>query len=234
MPNSLPSRTRRTVQHLWEDKVGAKRGTLKTGGVSYVEWPGFDAAVVVDIEGAHLVAGPAEAIELLRGLSSRQLSDAEATASALQPLRPELTGKALLSYADATTFAPVDVSSRARQADRRAMEEVVAKCEVDDRDESGLPEMTSWFVTGDGGAPVAASGYEGWSPAVAHCGVAVIAEHRGKGWGRSVASAAVGHALGDHDVVQWRSRDTNRASTRLGGRLGFAQVGTQTAFDLHP
>ncbi|MCG7309732.1 GNAT family N-acetyltransferase [Brachybacterium sp. ACRRE] len=69
---------------------------------------------------------------------------------------------------------------------------------------------------------------------MAHCGVAVIAEHRGRGLGRSVASAAVGHALGEYGVVQWRSRDTNTASTRLGARLGFALLGTQTAFDLHP
>lgn len=93
--------------------------------------------------------------------------------------------------------------------------------------------MSTWFVAEDCRVPVAAPGYEEWPHGVAQCGVAVSADHRGRGWGRSVASAAVRHALREHAVVQWRSRDTNAASTQLGERLGFVQAGSQTSFDLY-
>lgn len=214
--------------------MGAEPGVLGSSGTSIVEWPGSSAAVILEIGDALLVAGPSKAIELLRSCPREQLVDVDGTASALGILRPVLVGKALLGYVDRSNFTPAGAPPRAHRADRGAMEEVIAQCEADDRDESGLLEMPLWFVAEDAGVPVAAAGYEDWSGAVAHCGVAVGARHRDKGWGRAVAQAAVGHALDKHDVVQWRSRDTNLASTRLGERLGFARAGTQTAFDLRP
>lgn len=213
--------------------MSASKGTLGSSGVSFVEWPGFTAAVILDIGGSLLVAGPAEAIALLRRLSPQQLVDADVAASALLSLRPRLIGKALLGYADESTFTPAPAAHRVRQADLAAAERAVSHCDADDRDESGLLAMSAWFVAEQEGVPVAAAGYEGWPRSVAHCGVAVGAEHRGRGLGQSVASAAVGHALGEHAVAQWRSRDTNATSIRLGERLGFVQVGSQTAFDLN-
>lgn len=212
--------------------MGASEGTLSSGGVSFVEWPGFTAAVILDTGGSLIVAGPAEAIALLRHLSRQQLVDAEVAASALLSLRPRLIGKALLGYADESTFTPAPATHRVRPADLSAAEQALSHCDADDRDESGLSEMNTWFVAEEEGVPVAAAGYEGWPGSVAHCGVAVGAGHRGRGLGRSVASAAVRHALDEHAVAQWRSRDTNATSTRLGERLGFVQIGSQTAFDL--
>lgn len=233
MPTSLSAPTLRTVERLWQERMGAPKGALGSAGVSFVEWPGLTAAVILDIGGVLLVAGPSEAIGLLRRLARAQLLDVEVAGSALGSLRPELVGRALLGYADVSTFTPVHASYGVRQADRSSMEEVVSQCDPDDRDESGLLEMHGWFVAEEEGVPVAAAGYEEWPGGVAHCGVAVSAEHRGRGLGRSVASAAVGHALGEHEVVQWRSRDTNAVSTRLGARLGFVQLGAQVAFDLY-
>ncbi|MCG7308325.1 hypothetical protein, partial [Brachybacterium sp. ACRRE] len=131
--------------------MGAQPGTLRAGGVSYVEWPDSTAVVILDIGGALLVAGQSEAVELLRGLTPGQLTDVEGIESALRSLRPELVGKALLGYVDGSSFTPTDPSGRARQVDRRAMEEVISQCEVDDRDESGLAEMTSCFVVDEEG-----------------------------------------------------------------------------------
>jgi GNAT superfamily N-acetyltransferase len=233
MPSSLSTATLRTVERLWEERMHAPKGTLGSSGVSIVEWPGFTAAVILDIGGTLIVAGPAEAIALLRHLSPQRLVDADVAASALLSLRPRLIGKALLGYADESTFTPAPSAHKVRQADLSAAEQVLSHCDADDGDESGLSEMNAWFVAEEDGVPVAAAGYEGWPGSVAHCGVAVGARHRGRGLGQSVASAAVGHALAGHAVAQWRSRDTNATSTRLGERLGFMQLGSQTAFDLH-
>lgn len=213
--------------------MSAPKGMLGSSGVSFVEWPGFNAAVILNFGGSLLVAGPAEAIALLRRLSRQQLVDADVAASALLSLRPRLIGKALLGYADESTFTPAPAAHRVRPADLSAAEQALSHCDADDRDESGLSEMNAWFGAEEEGVPVAAAGHEGWPGSVAHCGVAVGAGHRGRGLGQSVASAAVGHALTEHAVAQWRSRDTNATSTRLGERLGFVQVGSQTAFDLH-
>lgn len=211
----------------------APLGALSQPGVSFVEWPGFDAAVILDIDGSLLVAGPAEAIELLRQLSAQRLGNAESTASALRSLRPRLIGKALLGYADESTFTPAPGSHRVRRADLLAAEQAVARCDADERDESGLLEMDTWFVTEEDGVPVAAAGYEVWARGVAHCGVAVSADRRGRGLGEAVASTAIRHALREESVAQWRSREANIASTRLGEHLGFVKIGSQMAFDVH-
>ena len=232
MPSSLSTATLRTVERLWEERMSAPKGALSSSEVSFVEWPGFNAAVILDIGGSLLIAGPAKAIALLRRLPRPQLADVEVAASVLHNLRPRLIGRALLGYADESTFTLAPAAHRVREADRNAAEQAVSHCDADDRDESGLLAMSAWFVAEEEGVPVAAAGYEGWQRSVAHCGVAVGAEHRGRGLGQAVASAAVGHALGEHAVAQWRSRDTNATSTRLGERLGFVQVGSQTAFDL--
>lgn len=233
MSSSLNTPTLHTVKSLWEERMSAPKGTLGSSGVSTVEWPGFTAAVVLDIGRSLLVAGPAEAIELLRRLSPKQLVEANVTESALLSLRPRLVGKALLGYAEESTFTPAPAAHRVHPADLMAAEQALAHCDADDRDESGLSEMSAWFVAEEEGMPVAAAGFEEWPGGVAHCGVAVGAGYRGRGLGQSVASAAVEHALAGHGVAQWRSRNTNATSTRLGERLGFVQVGSQTAFDLH-
>lgn len=233
MPPSVSASTLRTVERLWEERMGAPKATLGSSDVSFVERPGFTAAVLLDIGGRLLVVGPAEAIGLLRRLPRQKVVESDAAASALLGLRPRLIGRALLAYADESTFTPAPAAHAVRQTDRGAVEQAVSQCHEDDRDESGLLEMSTWFSAEEDGVPVAAAGYEGWPRSVAHCGVAVGGEHRGRGLGRSVASAAVGHALREHAVAQWRSRDTNTTSTRLGERLGFVQVGSQTSFDLY-
>lgn len=233
MPSSLSTATLRTVERLWEERVRAQEGALSSSRVSFVEWPGFTAAVIVDIGGSVLVAGPGEAIGRLHGLPRHELVDAGAAESALVDLRPRLIGQALLGYADTSTFTRAPAAWPVHQADLGAVERAISHCDPEDRDESGLSEMDVWFVAEDDGVPVAAAGYETWPRSVAHCGVAVGAEHRGRGFGRAAASDAVEHALREHTVAQWRSRSTNVASTRVGDRLGFVQAGTQTAFELH-
>lgn len=233
MPSSLSTATLRVVENLWEERMRAQQGALSSSEVSFVEWPGFTATVVVGIGGSVLVAGPAEAIGRLHGLPRHELVDARAAESALVDLRPRLIGQALLGYADESTFTPAPAAFAVRQAERDAVEQAISHCEPEDRDESGLLEMSVWFVAEDEGVPVAAAGHESWPRGVAHCGVAVGAEHRGQGIGQAIASGAVEHALREHAVAQWRSRRTNGASTRVGERLGFVQVGTQTSFDLH-
>ena len=231
MPSSLSTATLGTVGHLWEEQMRAQRGALSSSEVSFVEWPGFTAAVIVDIGGSVLVAGPAEAIGRFHGRPRQHLVDARAE-SALVDLQPLLVGQALLGYADESTFTRAPAARTVRQADRGAIEQAIFHCEPEDRDESGLLEMTTWFVAEDDGLPVAAAGYERWPPRVAHCGVAVGAEHRGRGMGQAVASGAVEHALREHTVAQWQSSDTNVASMRVRERLGLVQMGTQTAFEL--
>lgn len=212
--------------------MGAKERALGSSEVSFVEWPGFSATVVLGIGDALLVAGPSEAIKQLSRLPREKLLDVATIEGALDALQPELVGKALLAYADASTFAPAETPNTVHEAKRIEVEEVASYCGSEERDESGLLEMNRWFVADDVGVPVAAAGYEEWSGSVAHLGVLVSRAHRGRDLGCSVASAAVGHALNEHPVAQWRGRDTNTSSIRLGERLGFVQVGTQIAFDL--
>lgn len=232
MPSTLGTTALRTVERVWETRMGAREGSLGSSAVSFVEWPGFSAAVVLSLGDALLVAGPGEAIKQLRDLPRQKLLDVASLEGALKALSPDLVGKALLAYTDESPSTPAGTSNNVHEVTRVEVEEVLSYCETDECDESGLLEMNRWFVADDDGVPVAAAGYEEWSNGVAHLGVAVSRAHRGRDLGRSVASAAISHALREHSVAQWRSRDTNTSSTLLGERLGFVQVGAQIAFDL--
>lgn len=213
--------------------MGAMPGTLRAPGVTFLEWPGAESAVVLALEDSLLVAAHAEALSALRALSSTLLLDDAGVRTALGPWHPRLIGTAQLAYVDAQTFAPAAASSRAHRAEMRDVEKVLSLCTVDERDESGLPQMDSWFTVDREDVPAAAAGFESWGADVGHVGVAVGPAHRHEGLGAMVASAASSDALREHQVVQWRSRTSNTSSVRLGRRLGCVPMGVQLAFELH-
>lgn len=223
-----------TVHRVWADRLGVAPAVFEQAEPVFVDRPDLQAAVVVRLGGAIVVAAPERALSPLRRIAGPRLLDVTSLLGALAPLRPNLFGVASLSFADRRTIAPVTAGA-VRVATDADVEAVLSRCSTDERDESGLLHMlTRWIASGDDGEPGGVAGYEVWGAGLAHVGVAVAGPSRRRGLGARAATAAVVHAVGAGLVPQWRCRLDNAASTRVGERLGFARVGEQVAIDLAP
>ncbi|MGY4644181.1 GNAT family N-acetyltransferase [Cellulomonas sp. URHB0016] len=238
MGPSLSTAAERTVHGLWAARLRVPPATFDAPGTTFVERAAdFPAVVVVELDGAIVVTGPPPALDVVRSVVS-DLLDGPALVHALAAHGPSLVGSAILSYADAGTAGdgagPADSGAQIARGSAAGLEDVLLRCSDDERDECGLADATEVLVLTDRtGRPAAAAGYEVWDDAVAHVGVAVAADRRGHGHGRTVAASVTRDALAAGLVAQWRARPENLASTLTAERLGYVRRGTQVAVDLH-
>lgn len=163
----------------------------------------------------------------------------------------DVLGPATLSYLDRDDFLPAlpeEAGAAVEPAapDDPALTALLAGAGQGEADESGLDEITSpAFLlrecvregadaggagvgagsTAGAGEVVAAAGYVIWPRSVAHVCVLVAPHRRGRRLARTVASAAVSHALDAGLLPQWRARPY--PSRRVAAALGFRELGTQ-------
>jgi GNAT superfamily N-acetyltransferase len=99
---------------------------------------------------------------------------------------------------------------------------------ADERDESGIDHVATVYVArAASGELAAACGHRRWPNDVAHLSVLTHPAHRRAGHGRRAGAAAIGRALEDGLLPQWRARPL--ASKALAARLGLVQMGVQLA-----
>ena len=222
------------MHRVWAERLGVTPEVFRESQSVFIERSDLTAAVVVRLDQTVAVAAPERALSRLESLGPGQLLHVGSLLRALEPLAPSLFGVAALAFADHKTIAPVGAQA-ARTASKADVEAVMSKCSVEERDESGLLDMdTRWIALGEDGEPAGAAGYEVWGGGLGHTGVAVAPASRGKGLGARAATAAAVHAIGLGLVPQWRCRQDNLASLRVGERLGFVRIGEQIAIDLAP
>lgn len=224
---TLSPATLHALHEMWAGRLGVRPSVFEREQTVYRDWPGASAAVMVRAGSTVVIGAPEPALTRLRELSRDQVQQPESLMAALSDLGPQLLGPACLAYADAPTLA-LGATSQVHRASRHELDLVLALCRGEEREESGLEEMTQWWVATDhDGAPVAATGYETWDERVAHLGVLVAPRNRGTGRGAAAASAAITHALEAGLVPQWRSAVSNEPSLQLGRHLGFVPHGEQ-------
>jgi RimJ/RimL family protein N-acetyltransferase len=156
--------------------------------------------------------------------------------SLLALLEPaEVLGPAALLYLDPDEFTPADATEveRLTLPDPRVLE-LEALSGSDDAGEAGVSMCRSpIFVTwSHDGHVAAAAGYTPWLDDVAHVSVLTRPDHRCRGLGKQVATAAVAHAVAEGLIAQWRARLTNTASIGIASALGFHQWGVQISLRL--
>lgn len=230
----VDSSTETVVHRVWAERLGVAPAVFRESRPVFINRSDLTAVVVVRLDRTVVVAAPERALSRLRSCGPGQLLQVGSLLRALEPLAPRLFGVASLAFADHRTIAPVRVHA-ARTASKADVEVVMSKCSVEERDESGLLDMdTRWVALSEDGEPAGAAGYEVWGGGLAHIGVTVGAASRGKGLGARAATAAAVHAIGLGLVPQWRCRQDNLASVRVGERLGFVRMGEQVAIDLAP
>lgn len=146
----------------------------------------------------------------------------------------EVLGPTTLAYLSGSDFRPMptDRTVTCVPAAHPGLLALLTAAGQEDAGESGLDEISSpAFVILDGVEVVAAAGYRPWPGRTAHLSVLTGPEHRSRGLGKAVASAAVAHALDAGLMPQWRARP--ESSRRVAHALGFQEVGAQLSIRLH-
>jgi GNAT superfamily N-acetyltransferase len=166
--------------------------------------------------------------QALETLPAASLTDPTVLSTRLQVL--DMLGPACLAYLDPAEFRPhrgqVAVEQLLPHDDD--LRQLVGSASTDDVEESGITRITSpAFAVREHGAIISAAGYRDWPGQVAHRSVLTIATARGRGLARTVASAALTHAIADGDLPQWRARP--QPSRRVARALGFRELGSQVS-----
>jgi RimJ/RimL family protein N-acetyltransferase len=141
-----------------------------------------------------------------------------------------MLGPARLAYLDPAEFrpyhGPVAVEQLLPHDDD--LRQLVASSSTDDVEESGITQITSpAFAVREHGAIISVARYRDRPGQVAHLSVLTIAAARGRGLARTVASAAVRHAIAHDELPQWRARP--QTSRRVARALGFRELGSQVS-----
>ena len=137
-------------------------------------------------------------------------------------------GPACLYYLDTVppewkTVVPRGLAVRGLAAmDAKPFAEFVGALTAAEREDSGLElcPRPLWGVF-KGKELIAAAGYDAWPGRIAHLGVAVHPEHRGKKLGQLAAQAAARGALARRRIVQFRCLTTNTACVGIAKALHF-------------
>jgi GNAT superfamily N-acetyltransferase len=172
--------------------------------------------------------------QALQTLPAASLTDPTVLSIRLQVL--DMLGPACLAYLDPAEFRPhrglVAVEQLLPHDDD--LRQLVASSSTDDVDESGISQITSpAFAVREHGAIISAAGYRDWPGQAAHLSVLTMAAARGRGLARTVASAALRHAIARGELPQWRAR--SQTSRRVARALGFRELGSQVSIRvLHP
>ncbi|MEU7516918.1 GNAT family N-acetyltransferase [Streptomyces sp. NPDC042898] len=177
----------------------------------------------------------------LRGLPVAAMVDAAAVRDVLPVTR--VLGPATLAYVSPEGFRrsaasrPAESSPAASPSVERlesrhpAVRALERTAGPDDAGEAALDEITSpAFVVREQGEAVAVGGYRQWPLRTAHLSVLTAPAARGRGLARTVASAAVAHALAAGLLPQWRARLP--ASRRVAAALGFEELGVQLSVEV--
>ncbi|MFJ7496797.1 GNAT family N-acetyltransferase [Streptomyces sp. NPDC097727] len=191
---------------------------------------------VVVLGGAGIVTVPtAEVAVQLRKVVAEVPPAALVETDVLRARLPvaDVLGPAALAYLSGADFRPMSTDRTVTRvpAGHPGLLALLTKAGQEDAGESGLDEISSpAFVVFDGVEVVAAAGYQAWPGRTAHLSVLTAPEHRIRGLARTVASAAVAHALDTGLMPQWRARP--EPSRRVTHALGFQKVGAQLSIRL--
>ncbi|MFJ7960729.1 GNAT family N-acetyltransferase [Streptomyces sp. NPDC096319] len=229
------------ARELWEELAGPAGSFTPEGAVTVLVSPESGLCPsgwvgVVALGGSAIVTVPNEQSAAtvraaLPGLPVEALVD-PASLRGVLPVTGTL-GPATLAYVSPERFRPTTGPSPVERlpAGHPALRALEAAAGQDDSAEASLDEITSpAFVVRAHDRVVAAAGYRDWPRRTAHVSVLTAPEARGRGLARSVASAAVAHALAAGLLPQWRARPP--ASRRVAAALGFEELGAQLSLEL--
>ncbi|WP_062077216.1 GNAT family N-acetyltransferase [Demequina globuliformis] len=226
---ALSPRGCEAVVNAWSERLGVPTPWFDAAGSRLVERESMEAVVSVTFAATHVVLGPGRALGLLAPWSGTEHLEPSMMMSLLAELQPREVGTATLSFRD----AEMPTRGEAEAGTPEAIAAVRGEASDAEWAESGLADMSDrWVVRGRDGAPASVAGYEPWAGSLAHLGVLTSSLHRGRGYGGAAVAHAASRAIATHGVAQWRASRSNALSQGLAHRLGFVEMGMQSAVAL--
>ncbi|MGJ9405752.1 GNAT family N-acetyltransferase [Nesterenkonia aurantiaca] len=225
----LSDTARRRILTAWANALGMPPQDARKDEWVFVERPELQAVIAVCVEGYGLAAAPPTVLDQLRDASPELLLDAAALARMLPGTDP--IGSADLLFAERSPRPSPTTAIAAGPPDVATMRAAVSAVEWE---ESGIEETErQWAVLAQRGDPAAVAGFSRWRSELAQMAVLASPQHRKAGFAYAAAAAATEEALRNGLIAQWRSRQGNTASRELAQRLGFTQLGVQSAVTLN-
>jgi RimJ/RimL family protein N-acetyltransferase len=225
--------TMRKIRAHWRAQLGCDVDALPRGvtviahAAALVAYSGVYAVMR---EGRCAVSAPAWIVDgahdALAGRAAADVFDARAIAVPFGDAVERVIGPAWIGYADAA-----DVRAR----DRRDARLLIPDDDAALRTLAAAAGETAWEHSGIDfdRAPIfglfvnrvlaAACSYERRGEHVLHVGVVTHPAHRGRGYGRAVASAATAHGLAAGGIMQWQTLVANAPSLAIGRSLGYRE-----------
>ncbi len=217
-------------------------------GLNLAEWQQDNLKIVPhaalgDYSGAWLfrreesliISAPQSCIAVLTGALQHRSCVADEDVLALFGDAVEtVIGPAYHGYLDEGHFQPVTSATRLLTArDGAALQELEQACLEQEWQHAGISEAQQpVFGLYSRSKLVAAANYQMWAHDVATPGLVVHPDHRGRGYGKAVLSAAAQHALQDGFLVLYQTLMSNVAAQAVAQSLGFQQYATHVAVRL--
>lgn len=115
---------------------------------------------------------------------------------------------------------------------RTSLASWLATLPPDEVAESSVSGMDTLLVADVAGRRVGAAGHRTWPTGIAHIGLVVAPDVRGRGFGQLLGAAATRRAITEGLAPQWRALTTNHASRTIARRIGYVEVGRQFSFTM--
>jgi GNAT superfamily N-acetyltransferase len=203
------------AERFWSERLACPIALLRTPGVHLRARPDAGSLFVVQVEGCSVVVAPVD------------LGNPKAL-QGIVPRGARFVGPAFVGYGAGFPAASTEVE-RVPGARSPAVARLRGALTAEEWEHANLEAAGELFTISAEGSVVAACGFATLLRKVAHLGVATHPDHRGRGLGRRVVSAAASAALARGLLPQYQTLFANRAALAVGEALGFERFATTLA-----
>jgi GNAT superfamily N-acetyltransferase len=215
------------AERFWSERLACPIALLRTPGVHLRARPDAGSLFVVQVEGCSVVVAPVDLHAALAAFDAGPLGNPKAL-QGIVPRGARFVGPAFVGYGAGFPAASTEVE-RVPGARSPAVARLRGALTAEEWEHANLEAAGELFTISAEGSVVAACGFATLLRKVAHLGVATHPDHRGRGLGRRVVSAAASAALARGLLPQYQTLFANRAALAVGEALGFERFATTLA-----
>lgn len=239
-----PTETLRTIDEYWAGYFGCRPEDLSRPGVLAVPHAALSGhlGVLVFRHGPTCVLSVPDLLlprvrAAVRGRAPDEVFRADFLKALFDNEIDQISGPAWVGFADRDSFrsARLPGTRLLHPEDEAALRRLAEGCgEMAWKQSKVVFNRVPLYGHVEGEEIVAASGYQVLGGVIAYIGVVTHPAHRGKGYGKTVASASTEHALGKGLLAQWRTLRANAPAVAMAERMGFREYAATLDVHLDP